>query len=182
MSLAAPLYNATRSRILARPQGQPALPHPRSDSLLHIPGRHSHAGFSVLEILVALVVIGIGVIGVAALYTEGVSKTANTDPRTIAAELADSIAERIRANSAGRSGYARVMGIVCNPKAKPKGADRQAELEAACWEDRVEQRLPNGTGTITRDASTTPATYVIAVSWTVTNAGTASYVTRIRPE
>ena len=142
----------------------------------------SNRGFSVLEILVALIVIGVGVIGVAALYTEGVNNTARTDLRTIAAELAESIAERIRMNEAGRSGYARVMGIVCNPSAKPKGADRQAELEAACWQDRVEQRLPNGSGTITRDAATTPATYVIAVSWTVPNAGTASYVIRVRAE
>lgn len=138
------------------------------------------AGISVLEILVALVVIGLGVIGVAALYTEGVNNTALTDPRTIAAELAESIAERIRINTAGRSGYARVMGIVCDPGAKPKGADRQAELEAACWQDRVEQRLPSGSGTITRDISTNPPTYVIAVSWTVPNAGTASYVIRVR--
>jgi type IV pilus assembly protein PilV len=138
------------------------------------------AGFSVLEILVALIVIGLGVIGVAALYTEGVNNTALTDPRTIAAELAESIAERIRINTAGRSGYARVMGIVCNPGAKAKGADRQAELEAACWQDRVEQRLPSGSGTITRDISTNPPTYVIAVSWTVPNAGTASYVIRVR--
>src|ERR1044071_5906963 len=140
------------------------------------------AGFSVLEILVALIVIGLGVIGVAALYTEGVNNTALTDPRTIAAELAESIAERIRVNSDGRSGYARVMGIVCNPGAKPKAADRQAELEAACWQDRVEQRLPSGSGTITRDLSTTPPTYVVAVSWSVPEAGTASYVVRVRPE
>jgi type IV pilus assembly protein PilV len=139
-------------------------------------------GFSVLEILVALVVIGVGVIGVAALYTEGVENTARTDPRTIAAELAESMAERIQANDAGRTGYARVMGIVCNPSAKPKGADRLAELEAACWQDRVEERLPNGSGTITRDTFTTPPTYVIAVSWTMPNAGTASYVTRVRAE
>jgi type IV pilus assembly protein PilV len=139
-------------------------------------------GFNVLEILVALIVIGVGVIGVAALYTEGVESTARTDLRTIAAELGESIAERIRVNDAGRSGYARVMGIVCNPSARPKGADRQAEQEAACWQDRVEERLPNGSGTITRDTSTTPPTYIIAVSWTVPNAGTASYVTRVKAE
>ena len=156
----------------------PAVP-PRSRSTRSRPHQR---GFSVLEILVALIVIGLGVIGVAALYTEGVSNTANTDPRTIAAELAEGIAERIRTNSAGRSGYARVVGIVCNAKAKPQGADRQAEQEAACWQNRVEQRLPNGSGTITRDTATTPATYVVAVSWTVPNAGTASYVTRVRPQ
>ena len=152
---------------------------PQPSFTLTLPA-HASAGFSVLEILVALIVIGVGVIGVAALYTEGVNNTARTDPRTIAAELAENIAERIRANSAGRSGYARVMGIVCNPAAKPNGADRQAEQEAACWQDRVEQRLPNGSGTITRDISTTPPTYVIAVSWTVPSAGTASYVIRVR--
>jgi len=137
------------------------------------------SGFSVLEILVALIVIGLGVIGVAALYTEGVETTARTDPRTIAAELAETIAVSIRRNSEGRRGYARVMGIVCNPAAQPKAADRQAEQEAACWQDRVGQRLPSGSGTITRDISTNPPTYVIAVSWTVPNAGTASYVIRV---
>jgi type IV pilus assembly protein PilV len=140
------------------------------------------SGFSVLEILVALIVIGVGVIGVAALYTEGVENTARTDLRTIAGELGESIAERIRVNDAGRSGYARVMGIVCNRSAKPKAADQQAEQEAACWQDQVEERLPNGSGTITRDTSTTPPTYIIAVSWTVPNAGTASYVTRVKAE
>jgi len=147
------------------------------------PTRTQLHGFSLLEILVALVVIAVGVIGVAALYTEGVSNTARTDPRTIAAELAESIAERIRSNAAGRSGYARVMGIVCNPSAKPRrGADEKAEQEAACWQDLVEQRLPSGSGTITRELSTTPPTYVVAVSWSVPDAGTASYVTRVRPE
>lgn len=147
-----------------------------------LPALPTARGFSVLEILVALAVIAIGVIGVAALYTERVNITARTDARTIAAELAESIAGRIRLNDAGRIGYARVMGIVCNPRAKPKGADRQAEMEAACWQDKVGQRLPNGSGTIMRDTSTTPATYVVAVSWTVPNAGTASYVTRVRAE
>jgi type IV pilus assembly protein PilV len=147
------------------------------------PPRTQLHGFSLLEILVALMVIAVGVIGVAALYTEGVSNTARTDPRTIAAELAESIGERIRANAAGRSGYARVMGIVCNPSAKPRrGADEKAEQEAACWQDLVERRLPSGSGTITRDLSTTPPTYVVAVSWSVPNAGTASYVMRVRPE
>jgi type IV pilus assembly protein PilV len=151
-----------------------------------MPSVHRHLlGFSLLEILVALVVIGVGIIGVAALYTEGVSNTARNDPRTIAAELAGSIAERIRTNAAGRSGYARVMGIVCKSAAKSRrrtAPDEIAEQEAACWQDLVEQRLPSGSGTITRDLSTTPPTYVVAVSWSVPDAGTASYVTRVRPE
>ena len=139
-------------------------------------------GLTVLEILVALVVIAVGIIGVAALYTEGVDNTARNDLRTIAAELAESIAERIRTNPTGRSGYARAMGTVCKPGTKQKGPEEQAEQEAACWQDRVEQRLPSGSGTITRDASTSPATYVVAVSWAVPSSGTASYVVRVRPE
>jgi hypothetical protein len=56
-----------------------------------------------------------------------------------------------------------------------------AAREAACWEDEVERKLPSGLGTITRDTLTTPPTYVIAVSWSAPDAGTASYVIRVTP-
>jgi type IV pilus modification protein PilV len=147
---------------------------------MHSP-KHA-SGFTIAEILAALLVMAVGVIGVAALYSDQVHTTPEIELHQKAATLAESIAARIRATKEGRTGYATTVGIVCNPKAKTPLAQDAAAQEAACWEDEVEQKLPSGLGTITRDLSTTPATYVVAVSWSAPEAGAASYVIRIEPE
>jgi hypothetical protein len=96
-----------------------------------------------------------------------------------ATELAEAIAARIRANAEGRFGYVSTIGVVCNAKAKLRNSHDAAAQEAACWEDEVERRLPSGLGSITRDLTTTPPSFVVAVSWSAPESGAASYVIRI---
>jgi len=137
-------------------------------------------GFTLVEILVALLIIGIAIIGIAALYTDTTGNARESEPRLRAAELAEQIAARINANPAGRTGYASVVGVVCDRDAKPKRAEDSAAVEAACWHDEVAEQLPSGTGSVTRDTTTTPPTYVIAVSWSPQEGGAASYVIRVQ--
>jgi len=146
------------------------------------PFRSRHLGFTFVEILVALLIIAVALIGIAALYTDTQGITREAEPRLRAAELAEDIAARIAANAAGRTGYASVVGVVCDEKAKPKRAEDAAAIEAACWHQHVSEQLPSGMGSITRDSSTTPAIYVIAVSWSTNEGGAASYVTRVQEE
>jgi hypothetical protein len=70
---------------------------------------------------------------------------------------------------------------LCEQQSKPVLPQDVAAREAACWEDEVERKLPSGLGTISRDTLTTPPSYVIAVSWSAPDAGTASYVMRVMP-
>jgi type IV pilus assembly protein PilV len=140
----------------------------------------NHHGFTLLEILVALLIIGVALIGIAALYADTSGSTRESEPRLQAAELAEQIAARISANPAGRTGYASVVGVVCDRAAKPKRAEDAAALEAACWHEQVADQLPSGMGSITRDTTTTPPTYVIAVSWASQEGGAASYVIRVQ--
>jgi type IV pilus assembly protein PilV len=139
----------------------------------------SYRGFTLAEIVVALLIIGIALIGIAALYTDTTDTARESEPRLKAADLADQIATRIKANPAGRTGYASVVGVVCDEKAKPKRAEDAAAIEAACWHDQVAAELPSGMGSVTRDTSTTPPTYVVAVSWTPPEGGAASFVIRV---
>jgi type IV pilus modification protein PilV len=139
-------------------------------------------GFTVIEVLAAALVMAAAVIGIAAIYADQAQTHTEAQLHTRAAELADKIAARIRATQEGRSGFATTIGIVCSPKAKPKLAHDVAALEAACWEDEVEQTLPSGLGSISRDLSTTPPAYVVAVSWSAPESGAASYVVRVGPE
>jgi type IV pilus modification protein PilV len=142
----------------------------------------SDTGFTLVEILVALLIMGVALIGIAALYTDSAGTTRESEPRLRAAELAEKIAARISANPAGRTGYASVVGVLCNREATPKRAEDAAAVEAACWHDEVADQLPSGMGSVTRDTTTTPPTYVIAVSWSSLDGGAASYVTRVQSE
>jgi type IV pilus assembly protein PilV len=144
--------------------------------------RRRSRGFSILEIVAAVLVIAVGIVGVAALYSDRVRTTEETTPQIQAAELAESIAKRIRENREGRAGYASAMGVICNGQTRRPQPQDIAAQEAACWEDEVEKRLPNGLGTIRRDLTTTPLTYVVAVSWSAPGQGAASYVVRVRAD
>lgn len=142
---------------------------------------HLARGLTIAELLAALLVIAVGVIGIAALYSDAAQENPDEHLRLQAAELAEEIAKRIEENQDGRVGYAGTVGVVCKPDASALSAVDAAANEAACWEDRVEQTLPSGLGTITRDTSSTPVTYIVAVSWSAPERGAASYVVQVRP-
>ncbi|HEV8330254.1 MAG TPA: type IV pilus modification protein PilV [Steroidobacteraceae bacterium] len=139
-------------------------------------------GFTIVEVLAALLVMAVGIIGIAALYSDQVQTNPEAQLHREAAELAEQIANRIRSTKEGHAGFATTIGVLCDQQSKLVLPQDIAAREAACWEDEVERKLPSGLGTITRDTLTNPPTYVIAVSWSVADAGTASYVIRVPGE
>jgi type IV pilus assembly protein PilV len=136
-------------------------------------------GFTIAEVFAALLVMAVGIIGIAALYSDQVQTNPEAQLHREAAGLAEQIAERIRATKEGHAGFATTIGVLCEQQSKRALPQDVAAREAACWEDEVERKLPSGLGTITRDTLTNPPTYVIAVSWSAPDAGTASYVIRV---
>jgi type IV pilus assembly protein PilV len=74
--------------------------------------RLRHGGFGLIEAMVALVVLSVGMLGIAGLYVESLrtSKTALT--RTAAVSLVNDMAERVRANRSARGAYALAVGTV----------------------------------------------------------------------
>jgi len=142
--------------------------------------RRFAAGFTFIEFLAALLVVAIALIGIAALYDDSVRVDPASQPRLQAAQLAELMADRVRSNDAGRAGYASIIGVVCTPAGgKPLRPTDAAAREAACWQDEVQKKLPNGSGSVTNDTSTTPSTYVVAVSWSAAGVGASSYVVRV---
>jgi type IV pilus modification protein PilV len=138
-------------------------------------------GFTIAEVFAALLVMAVGIIGIAALYSDQVQSNPDVQLHREAAALADEIAKRIRETKEGHAGFATTIGVLCEQQSAPKLSQDIAAREAACWEDEVERKLPSGLGSITRDTLTSPPTYVIAVSWSAPDAGTASYVIRVAP-
>lgn len=134
--------------------------------------RHSSprvAGFTLVESLVAMVVISVGMLGIAAMYVEGLRAGRTSIYRTVAVDLAADMADRIRANTTGQAAYAGAAaanGAGC----VNAGANLSAAAQAACdlffWQQQVTALLPAGVGVLTFAAGAGgPNVYTITLDW-----------------
>jgi type IV pilus assembly protein PilV len=128
--------------------------------------RRAQAGFSLIEALVALIVLSVGMIGIAALYAQGLSATRTALYRTTAVNLVAEMADRIRANRLALAAYnAAAASNGCGPGGGTHCTPAQlAAYDKLVWSTLVERELPAGVGTVVF-APGTPPTYTITVSW-----------------
>jgi len=137
-----------------------------------------------VEALVALVVLAIGLLGIAALYLDSLRAGRTALNRTSAVQIAADLADRIRANRGAGAGYAIAIDAA-NPDAPP------CDAVAACapadvaladltdWRTELAASLANGTGSVDVVAGD-PTAYVITVQWTEPgNDAPVSYVLRV---
>jgi type IV pilus assembly protein PilV len=134
---------------------------------MHTQPRKS-AGFSLVEAMVSLIVISVGMIGIAALYGQGLSAGRTALSRTVAVNLAATMAENIRVNRLAQAAYAGAgADNNCDP-AGGGGVDcappQMAAHDLFLWNADVAAQLPNGVGTVAFAAGT-PPTYTITVTW-----------------
>lgn len=59
------------------------------------------SGFTLIEVLIAVIVLSIGLLGLASLQTTGLRNNQDAYARTVATTLANDMADRMRANMAG---------------------------------------------------------------------------------
>src|SRR5262245_16800041 len=117
--------------------------------------RRAACGFSVAELLAAIVVLAAGTLGVVALYVDRTHEKTRT-PHAIASALAQDMAERIHAR--GGVGTAPQLQIApfCTQPPGPEEAvpatDNLAQ-DVACWQDSIARALPNGTGMVERETA-----------------------------
>lgn len=131
--------------------------------------RTRHRGFTLVEVLVALVVLSVGMLGIAGLYLEGLRAGRTALYRTNAINLAADMADRIRANPAAGVAYAGTGpgadgGCVNGPvdcTAAALAADDWSD-----WSGQLATQLPEGaTGEVTVDAAAPAPRYTITVAW-----------------
>lgn len=68
------------------------------------------SGFSLIEVLIALVVLSVGLLGIAGLQTAGMRYTYTANVEGTAAMLAQNMVDRMRANSGGGTGGQSATG------------------------------------------------------------------------
>lgn len=127
---------------------------------------HQQQGFGLVESLVALVVVSVGMIGIASMYGQGLGASRTALYRTQAVNLAADMADRIRVNRQGLAAFGGAAGdndcdpgdgVSCTPA-------EMAAHDLWIWTTQIGQRLPNGVGAVAFAAGE-PPTYTISITW-----------------
>lgn len=137
--------------------------------ILPILNSRASRGFTLVEILVSLVVLSVGLLGIAALYVETLRTGRMSLHRMTAVTLASDMADRIRANPAAGAAYAGVGPGANNGCVNGVGACTPEELAADdwfTWNQAVQARLPGDPTATIAVAEAAPLTqYTITMNW-----------------
>jgi type IV pilus assembly protein PilV len=141
-------------------------------------------GFSLIEVLVALIIISVGLLGVARMQALSISNTNAARSRSLAAIEAASLASAMHSNRAywaanyptitvagttvTSSDGALNAAVNCNASggSAPCNATQLAASDLNEWVVNYAAIFPAGTATITCSALTTPLSCTILLAWT----------------
>ncbi len=117
------------------------------------------AGASLIEILVAIVVLSLGILGFSALQITGLATNKIAMDRSYASILAYNILDSMRSNKAAAlaENYDRALGAE-----KPTGT-AIAEKDVAAWLTAIDDALPSGDGAI--DVTAANGQVTITIQW-----------------
>jgi type IV pilus assembly protein PilV len=141
-------------------------------------------GFSLIEVLIALMILSVGSLGIAAMMALSLQNKNNAYSRAQASDLAYSILDRMRANHATaiQHGYDIALGAApvnppsdscigiaadCSPK-------QIADLDLAQWKHGLAAILPSGDGSIRTAALDQMTEVTITIQWNDRRSGQAA--------
>jgi len=140
------------------------------------------SGFTLIEILITMVILSVGLLGLAGMQTTVLKNNQSAYHRSLATQLAYDIADRIRANL--DDGNKLAASTYTTMKLKDAGAQSDClTVSATCttadmaendlyeWNQAL-AALPSGQGSITVVAAT--RTFTVTINWDDDRSGTAN--------
>jgi type IV pilus assembly protein PilV len=110
-------------------------------------------GFSMIEVLIALLLIVIGVLGMVAMQARTIQYTQDSVQRNTAAMLANDLLELIRSNAKAEENYRKAPGSTF-PKVDEKDCQSttlSVDRQLGCWALQASSRLPGVTADLLKD-------------------------------
>jgi type IV pilus assembly protein PilV len=139
--------------------------------------RNKQQGFTLLEVLIALLVLSIGLLGLAALQTIGLRSNEMASMRTTSTMLGYDITDRMRANAQGVAdgdyviGTALISTTLTDCSSDNCDTTQLATYDLNQWKSAA-ALLPGGLADITQTAGP-PLTHTITVRWDESRTGAA---------
>lgn len=131
------------------------------------PARRSIAGFSMIEVLIAILVLAMGLLGYALLQTMNLRYTQSANYRTVATNLAHDLLDQMRANRLSAAKYGSLASFTAGSVPVDDGCPRTigsvtAEETIERWQCSVVVALgPDAAA----DVSYTNGIANVAISW-----------------
>lgn len=127
-------------------------------------------GFSMLEVLVTMVVISVGLLGIAGLIMTNMKNNNSAYARGQATILANDIIDRMRANRTVADTGAYNILMTAEPAAAPTSV---VQTDIAQWRAALANAMPGGRGSILLNAE---GHVVVVIQWNDTSATTGAVV------
>lgn len=118
-------------------------------------GRSGQSGATLLEVLIAILILSFGLLGMLGLIINSLKLTSSSNYRTIAAQQAYSMADTLRSNVLILAKFQNPAGTSTADCLKLAGCDRDAMYanDVEMWSARLRAMLPQGRGTVCSDAT-----------------------------
>lgn len=142
--------------------------------------RKQTKGFTLVEVIVAMVILAIGLLGTASLVMTSMQSNQGAYLRSQASMLATDMAERIRANSDATNAYV-LSGQPAAENCSPCTPSQQANADLYQWWTNLTASIPGASARITIPST---GNYLITINWTESDAqlkttSAKSYVLRV---
>jgi len=138
-------------------------------------------GFTLLEVLIAVVVLSIGLLGIAGLQALGQQSNHSAYLRSQATALAYDIIDRMRANNAGvKDGDYDSIDTTANTYNDPGcaslmcGSSQMAQFDMYDWQQDLSSQLPSGNGKVAGAGH--GSIFTVTVMWDDDRNGSANLV------
>lgn len=130
--------------------------------------KHRLSGFTLLEVMVALVIFSIGLLGLAGLQSQSLRYNHSAYLQTQATFLAYDILDRMRANKAQAElgGYNADLSTDgsnhnCNDSSVSCGTTQMAQFDIYEWKNLLSNRLPDGKGSVGKSGDV----FTVTIRW-----------------
>ncbi len=127
--------------------------------------RAQQQGFTLLEVLISMVILSIGLLGVAGMQANSLRNNNNAFIKTQASNLASDLADRIRANKSAKDNYTFNTDDddTVDPGCISAGCEpgQMAAYDIATWSEQLTSLLPGGLGIV----SVADNTATIKILW-----------------
>lgn len=153
-------------------------------SVMHKPTAKKSRGLSLLEVLIALVIISLGLLGLAALQVSSMKKTTQTRVYDYAASSLQDLSERLAANaSAAKAGYFDYSNLANTDGTLPTDyncaqsictTEQNAKYILRTWAVPLSTTLPSPRFSVAKTDMASGALMTLTLTWDANLSGTGA--------